>query len=295
MTGIHRVGVVGGGLMGAGIAQVAAQAGFATTCREVSNALCERAHANIARSMERGVEKGKMTAAEREGALSRLAFVTDLAALASCDIVIEAIVEDPAAKAALWRELDGLASPVTIFATNTSSLSVAAMAAATRRADRFIGMHFFNPVPAMRLVEIVRTVTTSDATHATVRDFAVRLGKEPIDARDTPGFVVNLLLVPFMLDAIRAFEGGVASVRDIDLGMTLGASHPMGPLALCDYVGLDTLQHVAESMYGEFRERRYAPPPLLTRMVVSGMLGKKNGRGFYVYGDAGPVPSVLTG
>jgi 3-hydroxybutyryl-CoA dehydrogenase len=281
--------------MGAGIAQVTAQAGFPTVVREVSNALCQRAHAAVQRSLAKGVEKGKLTPGERDLTLGRLSFVTDVAALGGCDLVIEAVVEDLAVKNAFWRELDATAAPGTIFASNTSSLSIAAMAVSTSRPDRFVGLHFFNPVPAMQLVEVVRTVTTSDATHGTARAFVVRLGKQPIDARDTPGFVVNLLLVPFLLDAIRALERGVASVRDIDTGMSLGAGHPMGPLALCDYVGLDTLQRVAEVMYGEYREQRYAPPPLLRRMVISGMMGRKNGRGFYLYAGETPVPNTILG
>jgi 3-hydroxybutyryl-CoA dehydrogenase len=295
MSEIRRVGVAGGGLMGAGIAQVAAQAGFPTVVREVSNALCQRAHAAVQRSLTKGIEKGKLTPGERDLTLGRLSFVTDVSALAGCDLVIEAVVEDLAVKNAFWRELDGTAAAGTIFASNTSSLSIAAMAVSTSRPDRFVGLHFFNPVPAMQLVEVVRTVTTSDATHGTARAFVVRLGKQPIDTRDTPGFVVNLLLVPYLLDAIRALERGVASVRDIDTGMSLGAGHPMGPLALCDYVGLDTLQRVAEVMYGEYREQRYAPPPLLRRMVISGMLGRKNGRGFYLYAGEMPVPSTILG
>jgi len=281
--------------MGSGIAQVAAQAGFPTVVREMSNALCQRAHAAVQGSLAKAVEKGKLTPGERDLTLGRLSFVTDVAALGGCDLVIEAVVEDLAVKNAFWREVDATAAPGTIFASNTSSLSIAAMAVSTSRPDRFVGLHFFNPVPAMQLVEVVRTVTTSDATHGAARAFVLRLGKQPIDARDTPGFVVNLLLVPFLLDAIRAVERGVASVRDIDTGMSLGAGHPMGPLALCDYVGLDTLQRVAEVMYGEFREQRYAPPPLLRRMVISGMMGRKNGRGFYLYAGETPVPNTILG
>jgi 3-hydroxybutyryl-CoA dehydrogenase len=281
--------------MGAGIAQVAAQAGFVTVCREVSNGLCERAHASVRRSLDRAVEKGKVSAAEREAALGRLSFVTDVAQVAAADILIEAVVEELPVKVALWKELDAKAPASSVFASNTSSLSISAMASATRRPDRFVGLHFFNPVPSMKLVEVVRTVTTSDATLTTARAFVRRLGKESIDARDTPGFVVNRLLVPYMLDAIRAFEEGLGTVRDIDTGMSLGAGHPMGPLALCDYVGLDTLERVAEAMYGQYRERRFAPPPLLRRMVVLGMYGKKNGRGFYTYDGDEPVPNTLMG
>jgi 3-hydroxybutyryl-CoA dehydrogenase len=224
-----------------------------------------------------------------------MSFVTDLAAAAGTELVIEAIVEDLAEKQALWRALDPLAPATTVFASNTSSLSIAAQASTTTRGDRFIGMHFFSPVPMMPLVEIVRTVTTGDDAYRLSHEFVRRVGKVAIDTRDTPGFVVNRLLVPYMLDAIRALEQGTGSVRDIDVGMTLGAGHPMGPLALCDFVGLDTLLRVAESMYGEYREPRFAPPPLLKRIVVSGMFGRKNGIGFYRYGGDEPEPGTFMG
>jgi 3-hydroxybutyryl-CoA dehydrogenase len=278
--------------MGSGIVQVAALGGYSTVCREVGNAECERAHAAIRRSLDKGVEKGKHTVEARDAALGRVSFVTDLGSPAAADLVIEAIVEDLAEKKALWSALDGLSPSTTIFASNTSSLSIAAQAAATARPDRFIGMHFFSPVPAMALVEVVRTVTTSDETYLAAREFVRRIGKVAIDTRDSSGFVVNRLLVPYMLDSIRAFEQGTGSVRDIDVGMTLGAGHPVGPLALCDFVGLDTLQRVAESMYTEYREPRFAPPPLLRRMVVSGLLGRKNGVGFYRYGGKEPEPNT---
>lgn len=292
---IQTVGVVGGGLMGAGIVQVTALAGLPVVCREVSDALAIRTHQSVRRSLDKGVEKGKITSLARESALGMITCTTDLAMAAATDLVVEAIVEDLGEKTALWTSLDSLAPPATIFASNTSSLSIAAQAAATRRGDRFVGLHFFSPVPAMPLVEVVRTVSTSDDTHREVHDFVRRLGKMAIDARDTPGFVVNRLLVPYMLDAIRACQDGTGSVRDIDLGMTLGAGHPMGPLALCDYVGLDTLLRVAESMYREYCETRFAPPPLLRQMVVSGLLGRKNGTGFYRYGDGDPEPRTLRG
>jgi 3-hydroxybutyryl-CoA dehydrogenase len=205
-------------------------------------------------------------------------------------LVIEAIVEDPLAKRELYSALDGVCPPETIFASNTSSLPITDMAAATTRAERFVGLHFFNPVPVMRLVEVVRTVATSDETLERVFDFADAVGKVPIAAKDRSGFVVNLLLVPFMLDAIRQLERGAASVRDIDLGMTLGCGHPMGPLTLCDFVGIDTLHRISEIMYEEYREERYAPPPLLRRLVAMGRFGKKSGRGFYDWGGAEPVP-----
>jgi len=295
MSEIRRVGVIGGGLMGSGIVHVSALAGYSTVCREVGNAQCERAHAAVRRSLDRGVEKGKLTADARDAALGRVSFVTDLGAPAGADLIVEAIVEDLNEKQALWRSLDALAPAPTIFASNTSSLSIAAQAAATKRRERFVGLHFFSPVPAMPLVEVVRTVTTNDETYNTAHEFVRRIGKIAIDTRDTPGFVVNRLLVPYMLDAIRAVEQGIGSVQDIDVGMTLGAGHPIGPLALCDFVGLDTLQRVAESMYGEYREPRFAPPPLLKRMVISGLLGRKNGVGFYRYGDDEPVPNTFMG
>lgn len=281
--------------MGSGIVQVAATAGYDVVCREVDATQCDRARTAVARTLDKGVERGKLAPLERDRALGRMRFVTDLSDLAAADLIIEAIIERLEDKVALWSALDSVARPVSIFASNTSSLSIAAQAAASRRGDRFVGMHFFNPVPAMPLVEIVRTVTTSDATVDTAREFVRRLGKQYIEARDTPGFVVNRLLVPYMLDAIRALEQGTASVQDIDAGMVLGAGHPMGPLALCDYVGLDTLHRVAESMYHEYCETRFAPPPLLRRMVVSGMFGRKSGMGFYRYGGAEPVPNSIVG
>jgi 3-hydroxybutyryl-CoA dehydrogenase len=269
--------------MGSGIAQVAAAAGFPTQLREVSLELAAQARARIERSLATGVDKGKVTPDQREAALARLSVGTDLRAIAACDLVIEAVVEDLAVKCALWQELNGSAPPETIFATNTSSLTVTAMAVASGRADRMIGLHFFNPVPVMSLVEVVRTITTSEETAAEVTAFVRRLGKQPIAARDTSGFVVNRLLVPYMLDAIRAVEQRVASVDDIDTGMRLGAGHPMGPLTLLDFVGLDTTLRIAEIMFTEYREPRFAPPPLLRQMVTAGMFGRKSGRGFYDY------------
>ena len=292
-THIHTVGVLGGGIMGSGIAQVAALAGFDTIVRELSDPLVQRARASVERSLARGIERGRLTAERRDDALSRLRFTTDLAAVASADLVIEAVVEELGVKNALWTELDALCPSHTIFASNTSSLTIAAMAAATARADRFVGLHFFNPVPQMSLVEVVRTVTTSDGTFDHAFAFAHALGKQPIAAKDHSGFVVNLLLVPYLLDAITQLERGVASVEDIDAGMRLGAAHPMGPFALLDMLGLDTLQKIAEIMFDEYRERRYAPPPLLRRMVLAGMLGRKSGKGFYDYSVDPPRPSAL--
>ena len=293
MAEIKTVGVLGAGLMGSGIAQVAAQAGFDTRVREVTDALCARGLAGVEKQLGRAVEKGKLSSADRQAALGRLRFTTQMEDLRDCGIIIEAVTEDLEIKNALWRELDALCPPETIFASNTSSLTIAAMAAATSRADRMVGLHFFNPVPVMKLVEVVRTVTTSDATFDIAFDFAKRLGKEPIAAKDSSGFVVNLLLVPYMLDAITALERGVASVEDIDKGMQLGTGHPMGPFTLLDFVGLDTTYKIAEIMFDEYREKRYAPPPLLRRMVLAGMYGRKSGRGFYDYSVDPPRAAEL--
>jgi len=291
MTDIKRVGVLGCGLMGSGIAQVAATAGYDTTVRDVSQQVWDKARPAIEKSLAKFVEKGKLPAADRDAALKRLRFTTTTADLTQCDVVVEAVTEDLDVKNALWRELDGLCGPATIFASNTSSLTIAAMAAATKRGDRFVGLHFFNPVPLMPLVEVVRTVTTSQATFQRAFAFAGSLGKEPVAAKDTSGFIVNLLLVPYLLDAIRAVERGVGSVPDIDKAMQLGCGYPMGPLTLLDFVGLDTTYKIAEIMFTEYREQRYAPPPLLKRMVLAGMHGRKSGKGFYDY--AVDPPKVL--
>lgn len=290
---IQKVGVLGGGLMGGGIAQVCAGAGFSTTVREVSDALCEKARGNIDKTLTKAIKKGKATAEQRDRTMSHLSLTTDLAALRECDIIIEAVVEDLELKNAMWKELDAICPPHTIFASNTSSLTIAAMAAATKRPDRMLGLHFFNPVPVMKLVEVVRTVTTSPETFDTAFEFAKAVGKEPISAKDSSGFVVNLLLVPYMLDAINALQSNVASVEDIDKGMQLGAGHPMGPFVLADFVGLDTLYKIAEIMFEEYREKRYAPPPLLKRMVLAGMYGKKSGKGFYDYSQTPPRVNTL--
>src|SRR5881396_817107 len=265
MTDIKRVGVLGCGLMGSG----------------------------IAKSLAKFVEKGKLAAADRDATLKRLSFTTTVADLQSCDIVIEAVTEDLEVKNALWRELDTLCPPQTIFASNTSSLKIAAMAAATKRGDRFVGLHFFNPVPLMPLVEVVRTVTTSDEAFRRAFAFATSLGKEAVAAKDNSGFIVNLLLVPYLLDAIRAVEHGVATIPDIDKAMQLGCGYPMGPLTLLDFVGLDTTYKIAEIMFAEYQQPHYAPPPLLRRMVLAGMYGKKSGKGFYDYSATPPVVSNL--
>ncbi len=293
MTEISTVGVLGCGLMGSGIAQTSAAAGFTTIAREVNDQLLEKGKAAITGSLNKLVEKGKLDAAQRDATLGRLRFTTDVADLKTCDIVIEAVTEDLELKNTLWRELDGLCPAHTIFASNTSSLTIAAMAGATKRGDRFVGLHFFNPVPLMKLVEVVRTVTTSPETFERAFAFGKKLGKEPIAAKDHSGFVVNLLLVPYLLDAIRQLEHGVASVPDIDTAMRLGCAYPMGPFTLLDLVGLDTTYKIAEIMFTEYREQRYAPPPLLKRMVLAGYHGRKSGKGFYDYSSTPPALSNL--
>jgi 3-hydroxybutyryl-CoA dehydrogenase len=276
--------------MGTGIAQVAATAGFPTIVRDVAEPLLEKGRAGIRKSVDKLVEKGKLESSARDASLSRLEFSTDLAALRDCDLIIEAVTEDLELKNRLWRELDQLAPARTIFASNTSSLPIARMAAATDRPDRFVGLHFFNPVPLMPLVEVVRAETTSAETFERAMAFARAVGKEPIVARDTPGFIVNLLLIPYLLDAVRALERGVATTADIDRGMQLGCGHPMGPLTLLDYVGLDTTARIADIMFDEYQEPRYAAPPLLRRMTAAGHYGRKSGRGFYDYATDPPRP-----
>ncbi len=290
---ISKVGVVGCGLMGGGIAEVAAKSGFDVVVREVTDELLEKGEARIRKSMERAVQKEKLTAEDRDAALERLSFTTQVPDLQDCDIVIEAIVEELAAKNALFGELDGLCGAGTIFASNTSSLTITDMAAATSRADRFVGMHFFNPVPVMKLVEVVRTIATSDETFDRAFAFSKALGKAPVAAKDNSGFIVNLLLVPYMLDAIRQLERGVAGIEDIDTAMALGCGYPMGPFVLCDFVGLDTLKMIGEIMYEEYREPRYAPPPLLKRIVAMGRFGRKTGMGFYDWSGDEPTPLPL--
>ena len=281
---ISKVGVLGAGLMGSGIAEAAAKAGYETVVREVSEELARKGAKRIESSLEKGVERGKLKPEERDAARARLAMTTKLEDLAGCDIVIEAIVENLDVKKETYRELDRLCKPETIFCSNTSSLTITEMSAATKRPERFAGLHFFNPVPVMKLVEVVRTIATSDETEATVLEFARSLGKEPIRAQDNSGFIVNRLLVPYLLDAVRAVEEGVGTKEDIDRGMELGCGHQMGPLKLLDFVGLDTTYAIAEIMFNEYREKRFAPPPLLKRMVLAGRFGRKSGRGFYEYG-----------
>jgi 3-hydroxybutyryl-CoA dehydrogenase len=293
MKKIKKVGVIGGGLMGSGIAQVSAAAGFPTTVREVSEDLCAKSRQSIEKTLAKGIERGKVTPDERDETLKNLHFVTRLEDLADADLFIEAVVEELDVKNTLWSQLNRIAHPDAIFASNTSSLTIIAMATASGRPDRMLGLHFFNPVPLMKLVEVVRTITTSEETEQRALDFVKALGKEPIRAKDSSGFIVNLLLVPYMIDAINAVEANVASVEDIDKGMQLGAGHPMGPFTLLDFVGLDTVYKIAEIMFAEYRDRRYAPPPLLKRMVLAGMLGKKSGKGFYDYSSNPPRVSSL--
>jgi 3-hydroxybutyryl-CoA dehydrogenase len=281
---IRKVGVLGAGLMGSGIAEVAAKSGYTTVVREVSEELATKGIARIEASLGKAVDKGKLAPADRDATRGRLSSTTSLADLADCDVIIEAIIENLDLKKETYRELDRLCKPETIFCSNTSSLTITEMSAATSRADRFAGLHFFNPVPVMKLVEVVRTIATSDATVETVFEFAKSLGKEPIRAHDNSGFVVNRLLVPYLLDAVRAVEEGVGTAEDIDKGMELGCGHPMGPLKLLDFVGLDTTYYIAQIMFDEYREKRFAPPPLLKRMVLAGRMGRKSGRGFYEYG-----------
>ncbi len=291
MSDIQRVGVVGCGLMGRGVAQVSAAAGYQTVVREVNEDLLEKGLAAIRKQLDRAVEKGRLEADERDATLGRLQGTVSLEDLADCDLVIEAIVEDIDVKKDLFGVLDRQSPPQTIFASNTSSLTVTEMAAATGRPDRFVGLHFFNPVPVMQLVEVVRTGGTSDHTFDRAFGFARSLGKVPIACRDNSGFVVNRLLVPYMLDAIRAYEEGIGSIEDIDTGMRLGCGYPMGPFILGDFVGLDTLFYIAEIMFDEYRETRFAPPPLLKRMYLAGHHGRKTGKGFYDYSGDEPVVS----
>jgi 3-hydroxybutyryl-CoA dehydrogenase len=293
MGQINKVGVLGCGLMGSGIAQVCAQAGYQTVVREVSDELVQRGIGSIDRQLGRAVEKGKLPAEECDAALGRLRGTTSLEDLADCDIIIEAVVEDLEVKNQMWRTLDERCGPNTIFASNTSSLTIADMAAATKRPERMVGLHFFNPVPVMKLVEVVRTIATDSQVFETAFEFAKSLDKEPISCKDNSGFVVNLLLVPYMMDAIRALEQGVASIEDIDKGMRLGTGYPMGPFTLCDFVGNDTLDKIGDIMFAEYKEKRYASPPLLKRMVSMGYFGRKAGRGFYDYSQDPARPMAL--
>ena len=284
---IKRVGIVGFGLMGSGIAQVCAQAGYETVVREVAQPLLDKGFARVDSSLARVVKSAKLTEDDAKAVRGRIRGTTALEDLKDCDLVIEAVVEQIEAKKAVFGTLDGLCPEHTIFASNTSSLTIVEMAATTKRADRFAGLHFFNPAPVMPLVEIVQAITTSDATIATLREFVQSLGKTGVVCRDTPGFIVNRLMVPYLLGAIRALEQGVATVEEIDTAVKLGLRHPMGPFELIDYTGLDINLHVANIFFDEFKDPSMAPPALLKRMVLAGRLGTKTGRGFYEYDEKG--------
>jgi 3-hydroxybutyryl-CoA dehydrogenase len=288
---IKTVGVVGCGLMGSGIAQVSAEAGYRVIVREVDDTLLEKGLGRIESFLQKGVEKGRVTAEAMKEILLRLEGTTALEKMSGCDLVIEAVTESLDAKREVFRVLDAACPPETLFASNTSSLSITEMAAATRRPQRFVGLHFFNPVPLMKLVEVVRSPLTSPEAFEEAFGFAKSLGKTPIRAADKTGFIVNRLLVPYLLDAIRALEEGAGGIPDIDEGMRLGCGHPMGPLTLLDFVGLDTTYFIANIMFDEFRERRFAPPPLLKRMVQAGLHGRKTGKGFYDYSQQPPRPT----
>jgi 3-hydroxybutyryl-CoA dehydrogenase len=280
---IRTVGVLGCGLMGSGIAQVAAGAGYKTIVREVNDTALQAGLGRIKKFLADGVAKGKVTEDAQNKTLANLTGTTNTADLKGCDIVIEAIVENLDEKRAIYHAVEAAVRPDTIIVSNTSSLCITELAAATRRPDRFGGLHFFNPVPLMKLVEVIRALTTSEETNQALTTFATSLGKEPIAAPDRPGFIVNRLLVPYLLDAIREYERGLGTVEDIDKGMKLGCGHPMGPFTLLDFVGLDTTYYIANIMFEEFREPRFAPPPLLKRMVLAGYHGRKTKRGFYTY------------
>jgi len=291
MMEIKKVGVLGCGLMGSGIAQVAAQSGYSTTVLEVTRELLDGGLKRIDQFLAAGVAKGKVRPEERQAALSRLSGTTDYESLKDCDLVIEAVIENLEAKREAFGRLERSLKKEAILASNTSSLSITEMAVATKRPQRFVGLHFFNPVPLMKLVEVIRTIRTEPAVEETVVGFAKSLGKVPVRTLDRTGFIVNRLLVPYILDAIRALEEGVGSITDIDQGMKLGCGHPMGPLTLLDLVGIDTTYYIADIMFDEFRDRRFAPPPLMKRMVLAGFHGRKSGRGFYDYGGEPPRPN----
>lgn len=295
---IKKVGVLGCGLMGSGIAQVAATAGFDVSVLEVEQKFLDKGFAGIEKSLakfaERPPEKGGITAQQKSEILSRLKGTTNKQDLADCDIIIEAIIESIPDKKAMYASLDPIVKKDAIFATNTSSISVTELLSATKRPERFIGLHFFNPVPLMKLVEVVRTIATAPDVYETAYEFSKKLGKVPVRTSDKTGFIVNRLLVPYLLDAIRAYEEGVGSIPDIDNAMKLGCGYPMGPFTLLDFVGLDTTYYITHVMYDEFKERRFASPPLLKRLVMAGWYGRKSGKGFYDYADPNnPVPGKL--
>ena len=280
---IKTVGVLGCGLMGSGIAQVCAAAGYKTLVLEIEQAFLDKGLGRTKKFLNDGVEKGKVTPEARDTTLANLSGTTKYEDLKDCDLIIEVIIENLDEKAKAFAALEEVVGEGTIFCSNTSSLCITELAARTKRPDRFAGLHFFNPVPLMKLVEVIRGLTTSDDTYQKVFAFAQSLGKEPITAPDKPGFIVNRLLVPYLLDAVRAYDQGLGTVEDIDKGMKLGTGYPMGPFTLLDYVGLDTTYYIANIMFDEYREASYAPPPLLKRMVLAGHLGRKSGQGFYKY------------
>jgi 3-hydroxybutyryl-CoA dehydrogenase len=290
---IEKVGVVGCGLMGHGIAQICAQAGWEVVVREVDQGTLDRGLGRIEKQLARAVEKGKAEQADADAVRGRIHGTLDYSELAGSDLVIEAITEDLAAKLEMWREVDGIVEDEAFFATNTSSLAVVDQAATTKRPDRFLGLHFFNPAQVMPLLEVVQTVTTSDEALQVGFDVGKALGKTVVHAKDKTGFIVNRLLCPYMLDAIRAYEEGVGTIEQIDAAMKAGANHPMGPLELADFVGLDTLASIGDVMFEEYRERRFAAPPTLRRMVAAGWYGRKSGKGFYDYSGEKPQPSEL--
>jgi len=283
---VKRVGVVGCGLMGSGIVQVSAQAGIDTVVREVDQPTLDKGLGRIRKFLEGGVEKGKMTAEDKDKTLAKIKGTTKLDDLADCELIVEAAIENIAAKREVFSTLDRITKGDAVLASNTSSLSITEIAASTQRPDRVLGLHFFNPVPLMKLVEVIRALPTSDAAFEKAKGFVEAIGKTAVVCKDTPGFVVNRLLVPYLLDAVRLLESGLATREDIDNGMKLGCGYPMGPLTLLDFVGLDTTYYIANIMFEEFRQPHFAPPPLLKRMVLAGYLGRKSGRGFYDYSKA---------
>jgi 3-hydroxybutyryl-CoA dehydrogenase len=280
---IKKIGLVGCGLMGSGIAETCGKAGYSVTVTEANEPALKKGQERIIKSLDRAVEKGKSTPEQKQKTLELLSFTPKLEDLKDSDVIIEAVVENMEEKKRIWKTLDSLCRPEAIFASNTSSLSIVEMASVTKRASRMLGLHFFNPVPVMKLVEMVKPITVDEEVFTTTRKFAESLGKTVIVAKDTPGFIVNLLLIPYLLDAIRALEKGIGTREDIDAGMTLGCMHPMGPLTLTDFIGLDTTYFIAEAMYKEFKDPRYASPPLLKSMVIAGFHGRKSGKGFYTY------------
>jgi 3-hydroxybutyryl-CoA dehydrogenase len=290
MASIKKVGVLGCGLMGSGIAQVSAQAGYDTVVREVEQQYLDKGFKGIEKSLGRFVDKGTMSAVDRDACVARLKGTTSLDDLADCDIVIEAIIENAELKKETYAQLDKIVKPEAIFASNTSSLTITELSMATARPKQFVGLHFFNPVPLMKLVEVVRTILTSDEAFDSAFELAKSFGKEPVACRDNSGFIVNRLLVPYLIDAVRAYEEGVGSIEDIDKAMQLGCGYPMGPFTLLDFVGLDTTYYITDVMFEEYREKRFASPALLRKMVLAGRYGRKSGAGFYDYASGKPVP-----